>query len=650
MTPPLLELHDVERRFRTGDHEVFALRGVNLAIWAGEMVAVIGASGSGKSTVLNILGCLDRPTGGTYRVAGRDIRDLGDDALAQLRREHFGFIFQRDHLLAHLTASANVAVPAIYDGVAAAERRLRADALLTRLGLVDRLDHRPHQLSGGQRQRVSIARALVNGGEVILADEPTGSLDSRSGEEVLAVLHELHALGHTVIIVTHDMNVAAHAGRIIEIHDSEITSDRCNPSARPAQSGASLAPQERARDRARVAFWMNLVEAFRIAWIAIISHPLRTCLTMLGIVIGITSVASMVALGGGAGGRVLELMNAMWTNTITIRPGRNVGDDGVTVARYLSRGDVDALRPQTYVDSISPSAFRSLIVRHGNVAVRANVQGVGELEFRVQGVKISKGRTFRAEEVDDEAQVAVVDSSAARRLFGTNRDPIGEIILAGTLPLKVIGVTEDPALSQGPDIRIWIPYSTAGGRLFGQLFFGQITVRVRDGASTASAESDIEHLLMARHGAKDFYTQNMEAALRSRAQAQQSVRLLVLLVAVISLIVGGIGVMNIMLVSVTERTHEIGVRIAVGARRREIMLQFVVEAVVVCMISGVIGIMLSFAAGPLFALAIPDWTMEFSPRAILLAFLCSVGIGIVFGYLPARRAARLDPISALAHE
>jgi len=650
MTVPLLEFVEVERRFLTGEGEVFALRGVTLAISAGEMIAIVGPSGSGKSTLLNILGCLDRPTGGTYRVAGRDTGDLDSDTLARLRREHFGFIFQRHHLLAHLSASANAALPAIYDGRAMAERQSRADALLTRLGLPDRLGHRASQMSGGQQQRVSIARALINGGEVILADEPTGSLDRNSGEEVLAILAELHALGHTVIIVTHDMKVAAHAERIIEIGDSEITSDRPNPAVPQRNRGVSSVRKEHASDGRSGAFSTGLVEAFRIAWLAIVSHPLRTGLTMLGIVIGITSVASMVALGNGAQGRILDIINSMWTNTISIYPGWNVGDDGETVVRRLSVGDFDALRAQAFVDSISPMVSQQALVRHGNIKVRANVQGVGELEFRVRGMTFVQGRAFRAEEVDDEAQVAVLDANLARRLFGSNRDPIGEVILAGTLPLKVIGVAESGPISAGPEINIWLPYSTAGGRLFGQLYFNSITVRIRDGASSNAAESDITRLLTVRHGAKDFNTRNADAAVRARTQAQQSVRLLVSIVAVISLVVGGIGVMNIMLVSVTERTHEIGVRMAVGARRSDIMLQFVVEAVVVCMISGLIGIALSFAAGPLYALAMPGWTMEFSPPAILIAFLCSVGIGIVFGYLPARQASRLDPTEALAHE
>ncbi|HLB29898.1 MAG TPA: ABC transporter ATP-binding protein, partial [Gammaproteobacteria bacterium] len=226
MAIPLIELRNISRTFVTGGGvEVRALRGVNLKIYPGEFLAVMGQSGSGKTTLMNILGCLDRPTGGTYLFAGRDIESFDADGLAWLRREAFGFIFQSYNLLATATAEENVEIPAIYAGLSARDRAIRAEALLSGLGLGDRLDHRPSQLSGGQQQRVSIARALMNGGNVILADEPTGALDSQSGIEVIALLEDLARQGHTVILITHDAEVAAHADRIVEFFDGKIIND-----------------------------------------------------------------------------------------------------------------------------------------------------------------------------------------------------------------------------------------------------------------------------------------------------------------------------------------------------------------------------------------------------------------------------------------
>ena len=239
---PLIELKDICKTFVTGDGDVRvdALRGVSLSIYPGEFVAIMGASGSGKTTLMNVLGCLDRPTAGQYFFAGRDVSQMDSDALAWLRREAFGFVFQSYNLLPNATAEENVEIPAVYAGLGPAERRERAETLLSSLGLGDRLTHRPSQLSGGQQQRVSIARALMNGGQVILADEPTGALDSKSGAEVMTLLTELAAEGHTVILITHDANVAARAHRVIEIKDGEIVRDTGENRGRPLSAAAQI--------------------------------------------------------------------------------------------------------------------------------------------------------------------------------------------------------------------------------------------------------------------------------------------------------------------------------------------------------------------------------------------------------------------------
>ncbi|AJY31854.1 ABC transporter family protein [Burkholderia thailandensis 34] len=653
MAEPLLQLTRVTRRFPAGDKDVVVLDDVSLSIDAGEIVAIVGASGSGKSTLMNILGCLDHPSSGSYRVGARETSELESDELARLRREHFGFIFQRYHLLPHLSAAENVEMPAVYAGSAQAQRRERSLMLLARLGLSDRAGHRPSQLSGGQQQRVSIARALMNGGEVILADEPTGALDSKSGHDVIRVLRELNALGHTVIIVTHDENVAAHARRIIEISDGRIVGDRLNPHAdgADAASGASgdAGPQRARRLSAGVG---RFAEAFRMAWIALVSHRLRTLLTMLGIIIGITSVVSIVAIGEGAKRYMLDEIGSIGTNTINVYPGADWGDSRADAIQTLVPADAAALADQIYVDSATPETSRSLLLRYRNIDVNALVSGVGERFFQVRGMKMAQGIAFGPDEVRRQAQVAVIDENTRRKLFGANPNPLGEVILIDNLPCIVIGVTaaKKSAFGDMKNLNVWVPYTTASGRLFGQRHLDSITVRVRDGQPSAAAEQSLTKLMLQRHGRKDFFTYNMDSVVKTVEKTGQSLTLLLSLIAVISLVVGGIGVMNIMLVSVTERTREIGIRMAVGARQADIMQQFLVEAVTVCLMGGAIGIVLSFGMSFVFSLFVDQWKMVFSAGSIVSAFLCSTLIGVVFGFMPARNASRLDPIDALARD
>nr|WP_212760398.1 MacB family efflux pump subunit [Bordetella trematum] len=650
----MIELRDVWREFSAGDQVVAVLREVNLRIQAGEMVAIVGASGSGKSTLMNLLGCLDRPTRGVYRVDGRETAAMGPDELAELRREHFGFIFQRYHLLADLTARGNVEMPAVYAGVARAPRRMRAEALLRRLGLGERLDYRPGQLSGGQQQRVSIARALMNGGRIILADEPTGALDTQTGQEVLRILEELNAAGHTVVLVTHDMNVARHARRIIEISDGRIVADRENPDAprqaEPAAAGEMAEPAGAPAWRA----WLDRgSEALRMALLAMQAHRLRTFLTMLGIVIGIAAVVSVVALGTGSRQKILEDISAMGTNTVDIYPGKDFGDEKAASIRTLVPADAEALARQPYADSVSPEVSTSTTLRYRNVSVNATVLGVGEQYFRVRGVQIAQGQFFDATAVARRSQDAVIDPNARKALFGNHTDPIGQVIFLGSVPLRVIGVTQPKSSLFGNSeaLQVWLPYTTVLSRLLGQQHLRSISVRVNDGMPIKAAEAAIEKLMRQRHGIKDYFLFNTDTIRQTVERTTGTMTLLVSMIAVISLVVGGIGVMNIMLVSVTERTREIGVRMAVGARRSDIMQQFLIEAVLVCLIGGALGIGLSLAIGAAFAqLTGGAFQMVFSGASMVAAFVCSTLIGVAFGYLPARNAARLDPVESLARE
>ncbi|HEY4074628.1 MAG TPA: MacB family efflux pump subunit [Herbaspirillum sp.] len=658
--PPLLELKNLSRAFPAGGESVTVLRQIDLAIHSGEMVAIVGASGSGKSTLMNILGCLDRPTDGSYSVAGRATGTLEPDALAELRREHFGFIFQRYHLLSDLSALGNVEMPAVYAGKEKSARNERAAALLTRLGLADRMRYKPGQLSGGQQQRVSIARALMNGGRVILADEPTGALDTRSGAEVMTILKELHAEGHTIIIVTHDMHVAEHAQRIIEISDGEIIADRAtdNPD-NPGLADAPPPPLRPEPDRkkrhawhAYHAEWDRFQEAFHMSLLAMNAHRLRTFLTMLGIIIGIASVVSVVALGEGSRRQILQQISSMGTNTIDIYSGSGFGDQRSARVRTLVPADADALAQQNFVDSVTPSVSSASAARYGNVSVNATVNGVGAQYFRVRGLTLSSGAGFGRDGVRNRSQDAVIDAGTREKLFADDENPIGRVILLGAVPVRVIGVTEKKENGFGGNdaLNVWVPYTTAMSRMLGQSYLRSITVRVSDKVSTDAAEQGIVKLMTLRHKIEDFYVFNTDSIRRAIEKTTATMTLLVSMIALISLVVGGIGVMNIMLVSVTERTREIGVRMAVGARRGDIMKQFLIEAVLVCLSGGILGVALALLIGVAFSQSGGSFQMIYSTASIVMAFACSTLIGVLFGFLPARNAAQLDPIDALARE
>ena len=648
---PLLRVHGVVREYPAGDEMVAVLNGIDLDIHAGEMVAIIGPSGSGKSTLMNILGCLDRPSRGSYLVNGVETGQMQPDELARLRREHFGFIFQRYHLMSDLTAVGNAEIPAIYAGVDAGLRRNRAEKLLSRLGLGERLSHKPGQLSGGQQQRVSIARALMNGGDVILADEPTGALDQASGQEVMTILKELHAAGHTIILVTHDAGVAANAQRVIEISDGVIVRDALNVQQQElATRQEEKAPPQQPGWHAALA---QFGEALQMAVRAMVGHKLRTLLTMLGIIIGIASVVSVVALGNGSREKILNDIASMGTNTIDVMPGSGYGDRTAGRIRTLKPADAFALEKLVYVDSVSPNVSTGKTVLRGNASKTANINGVGESFFRVRGYTLAQGAAFNDDSVRRQLQDAVIDPNTAGAFFSEGEDPIGKVLLIGGMPARVVGVTakKDSPFGNPDALNIWLPYTTVMNRIMGTNTLRSITVRVKDDSDAQAAEEGITTLVTQRHGLKDFFTQNSDSVRQTVEQTTQTMTLLVSAIAVISLVVGGIGVMNIMLVSVTERTQEIGVRMAVGARQGDILRQFLIEAVLVCLIGGVLGIVLALLIGRVFdMLGGGSFRMIFSTFSIVAAFTCSTLIGVLFGFLPARRAAQLDPVDALSRQ
>ncbi|MGA9697435.1 MAG: MacB family efflux pump subunit, partial [Acinetobacter sp.] len=547
-------------------------------------------------------------------------------------------------------------VPAIYAGVDASARQQRSTELLSDLGLAEKTQNRPSQLSGGQQQRVSIARALMNGGDVILADEPTGALDKNSGIEVMRILRELNAKGHTIILVTHDHNVAKNASRIIEISDGNIISDRANV---PETDGEVLEKQQLDRTpQKKTPSWRSaadrLAEAFRMALLAMNAHRMRTFLTMLGIIIGIASVVSVVALGNGSQKQILENISSLGTNTITVFQGRGFGDNSKTAqVKTLVPADAEALAEQPYVDGVSPSVTSSVTARFKDTEASATVNGVSEDFFYVKGMTFESGQPFDKEGVTERAQDVVIDNNTKNTFFNDGTNPVGQVILLGSVPSRIIGVIEAQKSMMGnsDSLNVYLPYSTVMSRMLGQSNVRNIIVRIKDEYPSAAAENAILNLLVQRHGAQDVFTQNSDSIRETIQQTTQTMTLLVSAIAVISLIVGGIGVMNIMLVSVTERTQEIGVRMAVGARQSDILQQFLIEAVLVCILGGILGVLLSLGIGQLIShFAGSTFQMAYSTTSIIAAFVCSSMIGIIFGFIPARNAAQLNPVDALSRE
>lgn len=659
---PLIDIKNLVREFTAGDNTIRILHGIDLTFYQGEMVAIIGQSGSGKSTLMNILGCLDKATSGSYTIFGQAVDDMDNQALAKLRREHFGFIFQRYHLLNDINALDNVAIPAVYAGMDANQRHQRATTLLTQLGLGDKTQNRPNQLSGGQQQRVSIARALMNGGDIILADEPTGALDSGSGKEVMNILHRLNDEGHTIIMVTHDPNLAKQAKRVIELKDGHVIADYYTNPSDTAHSADTVAhahrqPNITKKPMATNAFigWLDrLKEAFKMSVYAMKAHKMRTLLTMLGIIIGIASVVSIVGLGQGSQAKILADINALGTNTITVIDGYPYGDPRRRFGKNsLTVADAQAVAVQPYAKSVSPQVDKTVNIRHQNQNITGTVNGVGKDYLTVTGEKLAMGQGFTDDSINNIAQDAIIDQNAYQTYFGGKGNPIGQTLLIGNVPAQIVGVLSKPTssfarTSNAPTI--YLPYTTVMYRMRGTNTIDSFVVLIDENTPSANAETAIKTLIQSRHGTDDFDLFNTDSIRQTVESTTTALTLLISSIAIISLVVGGIGVMNIMLVSVTERTSEIGVRMAVGARQSDILGQFLIEAVLVCLLGGVLGILLAFGIGGLVNRFGGDAIgIIYSPASIVVAFVCSTLIGVVFGFLPARNASRLNPVDALTH-
>jgi macrolide transport system ATP-binding/permease protein len=669
----LIELKDIARHYQLGEIDVPALDGVSLSIEAGEFVAIMGQSGSGKSTLMNVLGCLDNPTSGSFHIDGQDASTLGADELAALRRERFGFIFQRYHLLPHLDARANAALPAVYAGVGKSARGERARALLERLGLGERLHHRPNELSGGQQQRVSIARALMNGGQIILADEPTGALDSASGAEMLRLLRELNDRGHTIILVTHDASVAAHARRVIELRDGRVVADNGTPAGHvPPRELPSDAPpvQEGGRLRRLQVQWR---EAVATAVLALKGNRLRTALSMLGISIGIASVVSIVALTTAARASIETDLSSLISGRIPVWRGNPSLPPGV-VPQPFRPHEIDSLRALDGVKGITLNRQMQLPARHQSRDAMLEAIGGDANTLKARKLKLVEGRYLNAMDFESRSQVVVLDEKSRDALFKKGESAVGKLVFVNpgmapdasvptapgapppptaALPFTVVGVVapEGGAFSFGSWLgQLYLPHTTFSRKLDARADVDNFDVLLDLSVPPQQVREQIIHRLKALHGREDFGTWNGEEEFRKFQSVTSAMAALFAGVAAISLLVGGVGVMNIMLVSVSERTREIGIRMAIGARQGDVRLQFLIEAVVLCCLGGLVGVALSWLAAQGVNAAQQQLHVNISWAALGVAFAVSSGVGLVFGTLPARRAAALSPVDALARE
>jgi macrolide transport system ATP-binding/permease protein len=693
MAEPIIRLEHVSRTYHVGDVDVHALRDVSLTIEAGEFVAIMGASGSGKSTLMNVIGCLDRPSGGHYFFEGLDVAALSEPERARLRSERLGFVFQSFNLLARTSALENVALPLFYAAsgpASAGSRMVRARAALSLLGLGERERNTPGQLSGGQQQRVAIARALINEPGLLLADEPTGNLDTKTSHEIMATLTTLNRKqGVTIIVVTHEADIAAYADRVLTMRDGEIVADVRKPREAEPRAAAAMAPARTAasqRQGAALAFARMIIAA---AVQAIRRNMMRSALTTLGVFIGVAALIAMVAVGQGANDAVRKQIESLGTNLVVVLPGaRTAGGmrGGFGSASTLTTTDAQAIRREaSAATEVGYLIRQSGQIQYGNQNWATSIQGVSPNYPPMTNWRIGEGREIADEDEDAAALVVVIGATVAKQLFGESVSPVGALIQVKSTPMRVIGVLASKGqtpFGQDQDDLVMIPFTTAERKVLGvaaptqaqaQLnwiypappnpygltphlagYVNQIFVQAGSAEDVQAAIGQVTGILKIRHRIKpgaddDFSVRNLSQIAETAESSSRIMALLLAAVASISLVVGGIGIMNILLVSVTERTREIGLRMAIGARRLHVLLQFLAEAVLLSVTGGIAGIVMGIGFS-LAIQAISGWSAPISLTAVAGGFVFSAAVGIFFGYYPARKAARLDPIEALRYE